>query len=89
MNFDEWCSTFQPIRNPTDHASCEGLCFETYGEDLAAVLQAHALDPRTVWTLIAEDDDMFICEGYHFVNRMGYFISTQPYLGTDSLSIPY
>jgi hypothetical protein len=51
-----------------------GCLFETYGEELAFVRQQ---DPRTVWTLLdGEDDNQLLLSGYHFVNRIGYLIST-------------
>jgi hypothetical protein len=53
-----------------------GCLFETYGEELQFV---RSQDPATIWTLIDGDDaDQYIVSGYHFVNRIGYFISTTP-----------
>ena len=53
-----------------------GCLFETYGEELDFVRQQ---DPRTVWTFLDGDDgDLFVISGYHFVNRIGYLISTTP-----------
>ena len=55
----------------------EGGClFETYGEELEFVRRQ---DPRTVWTLVdGGDDDQYLVSGFHFVNRIGYLISTMP-----------
>jgi hypothetical protein len=55
----------------------EGGClFETYGEELEFVRRQ---DPRTVWTLDAGDgDDQYLVSGFHFVNRVGYLVSTVP-----------
>jgi hypothetical protein len=51
-----------------------GFLFETYGEELAFV---RSQDPRTVWTLIDGDDgNLWVVSGLHFVNRIGYLIST-------------
>jgi hypothetical protein len=34
---------------------------------------------RMVWTLVEDDDgDAVIVEGYHLVNRLGYFITAKP-----------
>jgi hypothetical protein len=53
-----------------------GCLFETYGEELSSVRQQ---DPCTVWTLTDGDDgDMYLISGYHFVNRIGYLLSTIP-----------
>ena len=51
-----------------------GCLFETYGEEFAFV---RGQDPRTVWTLIDGDSgDPWLVNGLHFVNRIGYLIST-------------
>ena len=53
-----------------------GCLFETYGEELAFVRQ---LDPFTVWTFVDGDDgDQYLVSGFHFVNLIGYLISTVP-----------
>lgn len=53
-----------------------GCLFETYGQELEFVRQQ---DPRTIWTLIDGDDgDQYVVSGIHFVNRIGYLISTVP-----------
>jgi hypothetical protein len=51
-----------------------GCLFETYGEEFKFVRRQ---DPRAVWTLIDGDDgDQHLVSGCHFVNRIGYVIST-------------
>jgi len=51
-----------------------GCLFETYGEELEFVRQQ---DPSSVWTLVDGDDgDQYLVSGYHFVNRIGYLVST-------------
>lgn len=53
-----------------------GCLFETYGEEFEFVRRQ---DPRTVWTLVDGDDgDMYVISGFHFVNRVGYLVSTIP-----------
>ena len=53
-----------------------GCLFETYGEELEFVRQQ---DPCTVWTLVDGDDgDQYLTNGFHFVNRIGYLVSTVP-----------
>jgi hypothetical protein len=49
-----------------------GHLFETYGEELAFVRRQN---PRTVWTLVEEDDAQYLQSGFHLVNRLGYLIS--------------
>ena len=55
------------------HANDNGCMFETSGDELAFVRQQN---PRTIWTILdGEDGDLYVMSGYHFVNRIGYFIS--------------
>jgi hypothetical protein len=53
-----------------------GCLFESYGEELDYVRQ----QPRgTVWTFVDGDEsDQYLLSGFHFVNRIGYLISTVP-----------
>ena len=82
MTEDEFDARYPLRRNHLNlHASWafadEGGClFETYGEELAFVRQQ---DPRTVWTFVdGDDDDQYVVSGFHFVNRIGYLVSTVP-----------
>jgi hypothetical protein len=51
-----------------------GCLFETFGEELDFVRKQH---PSTVWTLVdGEDGDLYVVDGCHFVNRLGYLVST-------------
>ncbi len=54
-----------------------GCLFETYGEELAFV---RSQDLRTIWTFVDGDDgNQYVLSGYHFVNRIGYLVSTIPF----------
>lgn len=61
-----------------------GAClFDTRGEEFAFVMRQN---PRTVWTLLDGDDgDMYVVNGLHFVNRVGYLLSTIPV--TDNVTV--
>ncbi len=51
-----------------------GCLFETFGEELEFVQRQ---DPATVWTVVdGEDGDLYIVNGFLFVNRVGYLVST-------------
>lgn len=52
-----------------------GAMFETYDEEYAYVV---AQPPNRIWTLIDCDGHLCIISGWHFVNRLGYFISEVP-----------
>jgi len=79
---DEWFEQFKPIPNHLDKNASfnddeNGYMFETYGEELEFV---KAQDPNTIWTYGDGDDGgTYISDGYHVVNRIGYFITTVPY----------
>lgn len=83
IGFEEWAETYKPIVNTiSTGASFDdgngGLMFETYGEELKFVLFSMVKNPRNVWTYIDGDDNPLIVEGYHLVNRIGYFITEVP-----------
>jgi|ERR1700728_266704 hypothetical protein len=53
-----------------------GCLFETYGEEMEFVRRQ---DPRTVFTLVeGEFSGMVVISGMHYVNRIGYLVSTIP-----------
>lgn len=68
---------FPLLRNHLDeNASLDGCMFETYGDELAFVLQQN---PNCIWTYRDDDNGRIcFCSGYHLVNRIGYLISTVP-----------
>lgn len=51
-----------------------GCLFETHGEEFDFVQRQ---DPRKVWTFMDGDDGaQVVCTGLHYVNRIGYLVST-------------
>jgi hypothetical protein len=77
MTFEEWEETYKPVANIFDaNASVDGLMFETYGRELEQVRIVAAWDAGKVWTLLDCDGDSYISAGMHFVNRLGYFITS-------------
>ena len=88
---DEWFEKYKPIVNETGDSGLfiDDKCylFETYGADVERVQKACKEDPRTVWTLLDGDEgESVIGDGFHFVNRQGYFITEVPFEG-DYLNI--
>ena len=72
---------FENLYQPTQAAagaSFNGTLFETCGKDLEKVVAAREKAPCTVWTLVETDGNMSIISGFHFVNRLGYFITAAP-----------
>lgn len=86
MTDTEWETQFKPIKNHLDSNASwqneegEGIMFETYGNELDFVREKCKEIPNCIWTLMdsEEDDDCVIVEGFHFVNRIGYFITENP-----------
>ena len=74
MDFDEWCATYKPIpNNIVEDSSFDGAMFETYGDEVAFVKKA---DPAYIWMYGDGDDGgTYIWNGWHIVNRIGYFIT--------------
>ena len=78
MDYDDWYEEFQPIINTMNDG--EDVIFETYGEELEAVRFCLIFFPDHVWTECDGDGGMFISDGYHYVNRINYLITTKPKL---------
>lgn len=84
LNDDAFAALFKPLANPIDDNAAfdfgngNGTMFETHGNELALVQTAYAREPRSVWTLTTGDDGDIIQSGFHFVNRLGYFITEIP-----------
>ena len=76
ISFDEWAERFHPIENTfVPESSFSGTMFETHGEEWEFVKSA----PRNrVWTYISEDGD-WIVPGRRYVNRIGYFVTTEEF----------
>jgi hypothetical protein len=80
---DEFYEIYKPMRNhldpdmePPEDAPWGGCMFETYGKEVEFVSRQ---DPRCIWTLVEGDTgNMLIMSGYHWVNRIGYFVATTP-----------
>lgn len=59
---------------------------DEYGEDVAGYYgrSAHDLaivqsaNPRCVWTVIEGDDGLYAVSGFHTVNWLNYYISSEP-----------
>lgn len=88
QQFDD---TFTLVENHIDdNASFDGCMFETYGEELEFVKEM-AKKNRVVTIIESdegceEDEDgfitpsMYFVSGMHFVNRIGYLITEEPFL---------
>ena len=92
---DEWTEKYKPVINHISHDSGwanendEGTMFETYGDDLDYVIKTadSPYGANTVWTWVDGDKGTYIINGYHLVNRIGYFITKVPF-GNEDIEIP-
>jgi len=76
MTIEEWDEEFCPMVNPFDtNASFGGTMFETYDKELGFVLGVNSTASQKVWTYVDGDGGTYIVDGYHLVNRIGYFIT--------------
>ena len=73
LTIDLWETTFKPIENTFDaNASFDCIMFETYGEELEFV---RSQPYENIWTYVDSDGGTSIINGYHLVNRIGYFVT--------------
>lgn len=87
---DEFADTYRPIANHLNpNASFDwgdgfGTLFETYGEELQFVLSQPV---NQIWTYVSTDEGDVIASGFHFVNRLGYFITAKPFPISHSIEV--
>ena len=71
---EEWEEKYRPIKNHIYlNAPRCGDMFETFGPELDFVL---CQDKKYIWTWVecGEDNQTLIVDGFHRVNRLGYFV---------------
>lgn len=74
MTYDYWEANFKPIKN--SFVKYDQLHFETYGEEVEFVQKA---DNKNIWTEVDGDSGTYIVAGYHWVNRIHYYITENPW----------
>lgn len=89
LTYEEWVERFKPIQihdeNDDSYNGC--LCDPWNGTDRALVDKM--VGTNTVWTLIEEDGIRSIIEGWHYVNREGYFVTEIPYSGSETFEVTF
>lgn len=77
VTFEEFVEQYKPVKNQIEtNAPYDGLMFDTFGEELTFVKASD----KFVWTLVDSDnEESYIIPGYHFVNRLGYFLTELPF----------
>ena len=77
MTYEDFLDKYEPVKNNIDpNAAFDGYMFETYGNELTML---HAQPDNHIWTIIEGDNGLYLASGYHSVNRIGYFITLNPW----------
>jgi hypothetical protein len=75
--YDKWVEEFQPMPNHLrNQDNGLELAYETYGEEVEYV---NLQDEKFVWTEVDGDEGTYILAGWHFVNRIQYYITNRPW----------
>lgn len=72
--YSAWEETFKPIKNHL--VKYDQLTFETYDEEYEFV---KTQDPKHIWTEVDGDEGTYIVAGLHWVNRIHYYITENPW----------
>lgn len=85
MTNDQWIEQFRPLPNHLNQDYGfdfgNGCClFETFGEDIAYIYSLRDAGSLCIWTVIDHEGEVYITEGYHFVNRIGHIVTEKPYI---------
>ena len=83
ITMEQWEEIYQPMVNHLDSHG-ERLAYETYGDELDYVRQQ---DERNVWTEIDGDNGVYIINGFHYVNRIQYYITNKPWNENDDICV--
>lgn len=73
MDYDTWWDTYKPVDNPFQNEGDK--LFETFGEEVDYVLDTMKSSPDRVWTWFDGDDGTYVGNGFHYVNRIGYYVT--------------
>ena len=76
LTWKEFEEQFRPIKNHLSSDSDQQM-FETYGEEVEFVISK--VEENKVWTWADGDYCSYVSNGYHDVNRIGYYVCEVPY----------
>ena len=73
LNMDDFYKKYtgDPAFNSEGEPGQEGR-METYEPHIERVKEQYTINPGTVWTILEEDGKLYICAGYHWINRFLY-----------------
>jgi hypothetical protein len=76
LTWKEFEEQFKPIKNHLVPDPNQQM-FETYGDEVEFVI-SQVVD-RKVWTYSDGEMCSFVSNGYHYINRIGYYVCEVPY----------
>jgi hypothetical protein len=77
LGYGTWADKYKPKFNQFKTGE---LMFETYDEELKYV---QSVDPKYIWTYVTGDECDLLVAGYSYVNRLGYYITENPWEDED------
>jgi len=74
--FEEFIEKYKPLKNTlVSGAPIDGFMFETYDNEVEFVKKQNN---KNIFTLVdCDDSKLHIIPGFHYVNRLGYFITKE------------
>ena len=83
LTWSEFVDQYKPIRNVFSKDEDQQM-YETFGAELDFVTKANS---NNVWTYLEGDGATVVVEGYHYVNRLGYYITEIPWEEGNSYQV--
>lgn len=91
MKYDEWFDKYKPQVNHFERAKQDesvadddicgfnGRMYETFGEEKQYSFEL-SKTTKKVWTIIEDGEgNEYVITGYHYINRLGYFVTEVEY----------
>ena len=79
LTWEQFVEQYKPIKNKFTKDP-DQVMFETYGEEVEFVKQQ---DPYHIWTYVDGDNCSVTTNGWHFVNRIGDYVTEVPWKDED------
>lgn len=80
-NYEQWVEQYKPMTNAITN---DGLSYETYGDELEYILLQ---DDKHIWTEMDGDNGVHLVNGYHYANRIAYYITNVPWQEDEDICI--
>ena len=85
MTYDEWFAKYRPIKNPLENTEAlDGCMFETDGDELDFIRNHNFYN---VWTLVEGYKGLYVINGYHIVDRLGYLVTLEQWKENEHFEI--